>query len=292
MNVNSLDRSESLLQTGALDKNSRQLHGESVGKNGARFKEALQAAENAADTSLVQAASAKKKGMATSMDEIFEEASALTGVDVRLLKAVGKAESSFDPSATSRSGAMGVMQLMPATARELGVSNAYDARENILGGARYLAGLLQRYNGRKELALAAYNAGSNNVEKYGGIPPFEETQNYVRRVLSYLGENLTTGRMVSPGASYGTYGMGNSSFPSGTTARNMYDGFGMLASLSSSDSAGTMLANMMSSGFFNLFGDYGYEGMFRIMMEMMQMEANRKLQKALSFEEDTTSGLL
>jgi len=135
-------------------------------------------------------------GMATPMDDIFEEASKATGVDVRLLKAVGKAESGFDPSATSWCGAMGVMQLMPATAASLGVTNAYDARENIMGGARYLSSLLQKYNGDTRLAVAAYNAGSGNVDKYGGIPPFEETQNYVARVLEYAGADLSTGQNV------------------------------------------------------------------------------------------------
>ena len=80
---------------------------------------------------------------------------------------------------------MGIMQLMPATASSLGVSNAYDARENILGGAKYISQLLQQYQGDTSLALAAYNAGSNNVNKYGGIPPFTETQNYVSKVLGY-----------------------------------------------------------------------------------------------------------
>ncbi len=140
-------------------------------------------------------------GVSTPMEDIFEEASKETGVDIRLLKAVGKAESGFDPSATSYCGAMGVMQLMPATAASLGVSDAYDARQNIMGGARYLSSLLERYGGDVRLAVAAYNAGSGTVDKYGGVPPFEETQNYVARVLEYAGTDLSTGRNVDAQAS-------------------------------------------------------------------------------------------
>ena len=139
-------------------------------------------------------------GISTPMDEIFEEASRETGVDIRLLKAVGKAESNFRASATSHCGAMGVMQLMPGTAKSLGVTDAYDAKQNIMGGAKYLAKLLDKYDGDTKLALAAYNAGSGNVAKYGGVPPFKETQNYVKRVLEYAGEDFNTNQTVQAAA--------------------------------------------------------------------------------------------
>ena len=122
----------------------------------------------------------------SSLESIFEKAAQKYGVNVELLKAMAKAESGFDPNATSKSGAMGIMQLMPGTAKELGVADAYDPEQNIMGGAKYIASLLKKYDGNVSYALAAYNAGSGNVDKYNGIPPFEETQNYVTKILGYL----------------------------------------------------------------------------------------------------------
>lgn len=132
-----------------------------------------------------------------SMEGIFREASEAYGVDLNLLKAIGKAESNFNPQAVSSAGAQGVMQLMPATARSLGVVDSFDARSNIFGGAKYIAGLLERYQGNTVLALSAYNAGSGNVEKYGGVPPFAETQNYVKKVLAYAGEEIDLSGVMS-----------------------------------------------------------------------------------------------
>ena len=104
-------------------------------------------------------------------------------LDSDFVKAVIKQESGFNPNATSHCGAMGLMQLMPSTAQGLGVTNAYDAEQNIMGGTKYLKGLMDRFDNNKSLALAAYNAGPNAVKKYGGIPPYMETQNYVKNVL-------------------------------------------------------------------------------------------------------------
>lgn len=104
------------------------------------------------------------------------------GVDEAVVRAIIHAESAFNPNALSRVGAQGLMQLMPATARRFGVSNPFDASQNIRGGVQYLAWLLKRFNGNVTLAAAGYNAGEGAVDKYGGVPPYSETQRYVQRV--------------------------------------------------------------------------------------------------------------
>lgn len=129
----------------------------------------------------------------TDLDAIFAAAAKEYQVPENLLKAVAKAESNFRADATSSCGAIGIMQLMPGTARSLGVTNPYDPQQNIMGGAKYLSGLLEQFDGNVSHALAAYNAGPGNVKKYHGVPPFPETQRYVTKVLSFCDASLTAG---------------------------------------------------------------------------------------------------
>lgn len=122
----------------------------------------------------------------TNLDSIFKEAADKYGVSERLLKAIAYTESGFQSNITSSSGAMGIMQLMPSTASAYGVADPYDAYQNIMGGAAVLKDLLNMFQGNQSLAIAGYNAGCGNVKKYGGIPPFTETQNYVAKVTSLM----------------------------------------------------------------------------------------------------------
>jgi soluble lytic murein transglycosylase len=118
-------------------------------------------------------------------DPIIEEAAERHRVDAALIKAVIRTESNFIPYARSPKGALGLMQLMPATARRHNVWRAFDPNENIEGGTQHLRLLLDQYNGNVRLALAAYNAGENAVERHGGVPPYPETIEYLQRVLRY-----------------------------------------------------------------------------------------------------------
>ncbi len=128
-----------------------------------------------------------KEGKAKSIDEIVAEISKEFSIDSHLVKAIIRAESNCDPAAVSRKGAQGLMQLMPRTAKKLNVVKPLDPRENIVGGVKYIKGLLASY-GDLRLALAAYNAGPGTVKKYAGIPPYRETITYVKKVIRYYNE--------------------------------------------------------------------------------------------------------
>lgn len=134
----------------------------------------------------------KKEYSATAkqLEDIFMKASKKYNVSIDLLKAVAKQESNFQITAVSKSGAQGIMQLMPATAKALGVTDSFDPEQNIMGGAKFLSQMLERYNSNITLALAAYNAGPGSVDKYNGVPPYEETQDYVVKVANYMNQNI------------------------------------------------------------------------------------------------------
>jgi len=139
--------------------------------------------------------SAVGAGRTTAYEDVIRSISGRYSMDVDLVRAVIRAESDFNSTARSHKGAMGLMQLMPDTARLHNVADAFNPMDNVEGGVRHLKMLLERYQGNLELSLAAYNAGSGAVEKHGGIPPFAETREYVRRVLrfydSYRGAGLS-----------------------------------------------------------------------------------------------------
>ena len=116
--------------------------------------------------------------------EMVNQISRKNGVDEKLVQALIKQESGFNPNAKSKAGAIGLMQLMPSTAKSLGVKDPYNAVQNVEGGVKYLKSMLNKYNGNVILALAAYNAGPNAVDKYDGVPPYKETQNYVKSILA------------------------------------------------------------------------------------------------------------
>ena len=130
-------------------------------------------------------------------DQLIRQAAQQHGVSEGLVKAIMHTESGFNIHARSPVGAQGLMQLMPATARRFNVSNAYDPQQNIFGGVKYLSWLLKRFNGDTRLAIAAYNAGEGNVDKYGDVPPFRETRDYVKRVTSRY-QNLYASGLGTP----------------------------------------------------------------------------------------------
>jgi soluble lytic murein transglycosylase-like protein len=130
------------------------------------------------------------------IERVIKASAADYDVDPALIEAIIENESAFDSNATSSAGARGLMQLMPETADALGVTNSYDATQNVRGGTRYLRSLLDRF-GKVELAVAAYNAGPDAVQKYGGVPPYEQTRRYVRNVLASYARRSQVGNLAT-----------------------------------------------------------------------------------------------
>lgn len=143
-----------------------------------------QPATDADGIAFAQAPNAPAPMAPEEIDRLVSANAATWNVDPSLIKAIIANESGFNANATSNVGAQGLMQLMPGTASGLGVTDAYDPAQNVWGGTRYIRGLLDRFGGNTELAVAAYNAGPGAVEKYNGVPPYAETQNYVQNVLA------------------------------------------------------------------------------------------------------------
>ena len=123
----------------------------------------------------------------TGLEALVDRVAAKYGLDSDLLRAVVRVESDYDPLTVSSAGAMGLMQLMPETAKSLGVKNPFDPLDNLDGGARYLKSMIERYGGNIKLALAAYNAGPGAVDRHGGVPPYEETTSYLKKINRLLG---------------------------------------------------------------------------------------------------------
>lgn len=173
--------------------------------------------DGGSDSSNYGNSAASNSGSRNSYDAYIRASAERHGVDPALMKAMMHTESAFNPNARSPVGAQGLMQLMPATARRFKVSNAWNPAENIEGSAKYIAWLMRRFNNNVEFAVAGYNAGEGNVDKYNGIPPFKETRNYVKKVMSryhslYKNDSALSGNTMSASNATASGGMQNVSY--------------------------------------------------------------------------------
>ncbi|HUA10046.1 MAG TPA: lytic transglycosylase domain-containing protein [Candidatus Acidoferrales bacterium] len=162
------------------------------GQESGSFASVLQAQLASEGESGAEAPNAPAMLPPAQIDALVNENAQAQDVDPALIKAIIANESGFNANATSNVGAQGLMQLMPGTAAGLGVTDSYDPAQNVAGGTKYIKGLLDRFGGDVRLAVAAYNAGPGAVEKYGGVPPYAETQNYVQNVLASYAKYRTS----------------------------------------------------------------------------------------------------
>ena len=167
-----------LLNKNSLDVNGKIYNNESL--SNLSMSQALQNLEPETETSSINSTYASKSQLISMINQVAQK----HGVDEKLVQALIKQESGFNPNAKSKVGAIGLMQLMPSTAKAMGVKNPYNAAQNVEGGVKYLKSMLNKYNGNIILALAAYNAGPGAVDKYSGVPPYKETENYVKNILA------------------------------------------------------------------------------------------------------------
>lgn len=193
----------------------------------------------------------------TNLDAIFKEAAEKYGVPERLLKAIAYTESGFQTNVTSSAGAMGIMQLMPSTASTYGVSDPYDAYQNIMGGAAVLKDLLNMFQGNQSLAIASYNAGCGNVKKYGGIPPFTETQNYVAKVISLMqtGVSVPTENVTVNPASTAEKSQENDAQSAEKTEKIIAEIKEILSAISSLTTNNSRYTNAVNKNSFSVFSD-------------------------------------
>lgn len=211
------------------------------------------------------------------LEAAFQEASGTYGIPSQILKAVAKAESGFDPQARSHCGAMGIMQLMPATARSLGVTDPWDGRQNILGGSKYLCDMLHKYDGNLKLALAAYNAGSGNVDKYGGVPPFDETRNYVNTIFGYLKQPQEMLLPPNEGKSYLSSPSSGLPYKKPLSLTDKLPGF--LAGINGSPgNSGSDFPDQIKN-----FDDFTVDD-YLMLLEMMRLKMNSSLTKSPDYE--------
>ena len=196
-----------------------------------------------------------------SLESIFAGAAKEFGINENFLKAVAKAESGFDTDAVSGCGAQGIMQLMPFTSESYGVTDPFDAKQNIYAGAQLLSELLDNYNGNATLALAAYNAGSGSVQKYGGVPPYDETVNYINKINDILGGSLAGDSKTIDGASTTDFSVAQNVIAPDIEIKKS-DDFKIVGTLGTSAEAGKLIGTIstnnddrLSVGLYNVVTD-------------------------------------